>query len=188
VSDAASEFRVLDSSTLCDAGFLSLTRKRVVGPDGSAFDRHVVHHPGAVVVVPVEQDHALLVRQYRVATGRELLEIPAGKRDVEGEPPEVTASRELEEEIGYRAGRLHKLCEFFNSPGFSDEYTHVFLATELEAGERTAASAEEAAMSIEPVALDHVDALIAAGELVDAKSIIGLLLARRFLAGEFAGA
>ena len=81
-------------------------------------------HPGAVVVVPVDADgNALLVRQYRVAAGRDLLEVPAGKRDVPGEPPEVTASRELEEEIGRRAGRLRLLCEFFNSPGFTDEHT-----------------------------------------------------------------
>jgi 8-oxo-dGTP pyrophosphatase MutT (NUDIX family) len=181
-------FRVLDSSTLCDAGFLSLSRKRVVGPDGNEFDRHVVHHPGAVVVVPVDDGDVLLVRQYRVAIGRELLEIPAGKRDVPGEAPVVTANRELEEEIGHHARRLDLLCEFFNSPGFCDEYTYVFLATELEVRERAAVSAEEAHMTIERVPLDAVDSLIATGELVDAKSIIGLLLARRFLAGEFVGA
>ena len=64
--------------------------------------------------------------------GGELLEVPAGKRDVDGEAPEATANRELEEEIGYRAGRLEPLCEFYNSPGFCDEYTYLFLATELE--------------------------------------------------------
>ena len=104
--------------------------------------------------------------------------MPAGKRDVAGEPPDATAARELEEEIGRRAGRLRLLCEFFNSPGFTDEYTYVFLATDLEVCERAAVSAEEAAMTVEPVALADVDALIASGQLVDAKSIIGLLLAR----------
>ena len=181
-------FRVVGSTTLADAGFLQLDRLRVTGPDGSEFDRHVVRHPGAVVVVPVIDGDALLVRQYRVATGRELLEVPAGKRDVEGEAPDATANRELEEEIGYRAGRLDRLCEFFNSPGFCDEYTHLFLATDLQPRTRAAVSAEEAAMTIERVPLDRVDALIVAGELVDAKSIIGLILARRFLAGEFGGA
>jgi ADP-ribose pyrophosphatase len=185
-ADDAHGFRVVASDTLCDAGFLSLARLRVAGADGEEFDRHVVHHPGAVVVVPVVTDsggrrEALLVRQWRVATGRALLELPAGKRDVEGEPPEVTANRELEEEIGYVARRLDKLCEFYNSPGFCDEYTHLFLATELEERARAAVSHEEAAMTIERVALDRVDDLIAAGELVDAKSIIGLLLARQFL-------
>jgi ADP-ribose pyrophosphatase len=175
-------FRVVGSETLVDAGFLQLARVRVEG-HGESFDRHVVHHPGAVVVVPVLDDgDALLVRQWRVATGRALLEVPAGKRDVEGEPPEVTANRELEEEIGYVGRRLDKLAEFYNSPGFCDEYTHLFLATELEQRERAAVSHEEAAMTIERVPLAQVDALIASGDLIDAKSIIGLLLAREFLA------
>jgi 8-oxo-dGTP pyrophosphatase MutT (NUDIX family) len=177
-------FRVLDSSTLCEAGFLSVSRVRVAGPDGDEFDRHVVHHPGAVVVVPVLDGDALLVRQWRVATGATLLEVPAGKRDVDGEAPEATANRELEEEIGYHAGRLDLLCEFYNSPGFCDEYTYLYLATELEARERGAVSAEEAAMTIERVPLDRVDDLIATRALIDAKSIIGLTLARRFLARE----
>jgi ADP-ribose pyrophosphatase len=175
-------FHVVGSETLLDAGFLSISRVRVSGSDGEEFDRHVVHHPGAVVVVPVLDGEAVLVRQWRVATGRELLEVPAGKRDVEGEAPETTANRELVEEIGYEAGRLDKLCEFYNSPGFCDEYTHLFLATELEERTRAAVSHEEAAMTIERVPLDRVDDLIATGELVDAKSILGLLLARQFLA------
>jgi ADP-ribose pyrophosphatase len=133
--------------------------------------------------VPVDVDgRALLVRQYRAAAGRELLEVPAGKRDVAGEPPEATAARELEEEIGRRAGRLQLLCEFFNSPGFTDEYTYVYLATDLEACDRAAESAEEAAMTVEAVALADVEMLISSSELVDAKSIIGLLLARTVLA------
>ena len=178
----SAEFRVVGSDTLCDAGFLSVSRVRVAASDGEEFDRHVVHHPGAVVVVPVIEGEAVLVRQWRVATGRDLLEVPAGKRDVDGEAPETTANRELEEEIGFRAGRLDLMCEFYNSPGFCDEYTYLFLATDLEARPRAAVSAEEAAMTIERVPLARVDALIAAGELVDAKSIIGLLLARQFLA------
>jgi 8-oxo-dGTP pyrophosphatase MutT (NUDIX family) len=172
-------FRVVDRTTLCEAGFLTVERRRVVGPDGDEFDRHVVVHPGAVVVVPVDDDgNALLVRQYRVAAGRELLEVPAGKRDVPGEPPATTARRELEEEVGRRAKEIRLPCEFFNSPGFTDELTSVFLATDLEVCDRAAVSAEEAAMTIESVALSRVDDLIASGELVDGKSMIGLLLAR----------
>jgi ADP-ribose pyrophosphatase len=181
VTDAPG-FRVVGSDTLCDAGFLSLARLRVASDDGEEFDRHVVHHPGAVVVVPVIDGDALLVRQWRVATGRALLEVPAGKRDVAGEAPAATANRELEEEIGFVARRLEPLCEFYNSPGFCDEYTYLFLATDLEARTRAAVSHEEAAMTIEHVPLDRLDELIARGELIDAKSIIGLLLARQVLA------
>jgi ADP-ribose pyrophosphatase len=135
-----------------------------------------------VVVVPVTDDRlVLMVRQYRVATGGVLLELPAGKRDVEGEPPATTAARELEEEIGVRAGALQLLCEFYNSPGFTDEYSYVFLATHLVPTARTAVSAEEAAMTVERVPIDAADALIADGSLVDAKSIIGVLTARAHL-------
>jgi ADP-ribose pyrophosphatase len=179
---SAEPFRVVQRATIAEAGFLSLVRVRVAGPDGSEFDRHVVPHPGAVAVVPVDGDgRALLVRQYRVAVGRALLEVPAGKRDVPGEAPEATAVRELEEEVGRRAGRLVLLCEFYNSPGFTDEHTTVFLATELSLGARAATSAEEQAMSLERVPLAEIDGLVATGDIVDAKSIIGLLLARRFL-------
>jgi 8-oxo-dGTP pyrophosphatase MutT (NUDIX family) len=183
-SERKTGFRVVERTTVCEAGFLTVERRRVAGPDNEEFDRHIVLHPGAVVVVPVDVDgNALLVRQYRVAAGRALLEVPAGKRDVHGETPVDTGARELEEEIGRRAGRLQLLCEFFNSPGFTDEYTYVFLATDLEVCDRAAESAEERAMTVEPVALADVEMLIASGELVDAKSIIGLLLARHALGG-----
>jgi ADP-ribose pyrophosphatase len=153
-------------------------------PSGATFERDIVHHPGAVSVVPLvdEGSAVLLVRQYRAAIDRDLLEIPAGKRDVEGEPPELTARRELEEEVGMRAGRLELLAEFYNSPGFCDEHSYVFLALDLEQSATSAHSPEERHMTVERVALDDVPALIASGELVDAKSIIGLCLAREALA------
>ncbi len=79
----------------------------------------------------------MFVRQYRVAVDEEILEVPAGKRDVDGEPPEETATPRAQEEIGHRAGRMVKLAEFFNTPGFCDEHTHLYLALDLEdLGER----------------------------------------------------
>jgi ADP-ribose pyrophosphatase len=152
-------------------------------PSGQTFDRDVVHHPGAVSVVPVVDDATvIMVRQYRAAVDRELLEIPAGKRDVDGEDIETLARRELEEEIGMRAGTLVKLAEFYNSPGFCDEHSFVFLARDLTSTATAAKGIEEEHMTIENVALAEVPALIAAGALVDAKSIIGLCLARERLA------
>jgi ADP-ribose pyrophosphatase len=175
-------FEVVGSELIARAGFLALTEERVRGPEGDEFTRVVVRHPGAVVVVPVVGDGALLVRQFRAAVGAELLEVPAGKRDVDGEPPEETARRELEEEIGRRPGRLVKLVEFFNTPGFSDEYTHLFAALDLEdLGTTRAVGPEEKAMTVEHVPFAAVDDLVAAGEIRDAKTIIGLLLARRSL-------
>ena len=101
-----SGFRIVGSETVADVGFLKLTEERVAAPDGEALTRYVVRHLGAVVAVPVDEtgEGALLVRQYRVAPDRDLLEVPAGKRDVDGESPEETARRELEEEIGRSPG------------------------------------------------------------------------------------
>jgi ADP-ribose pyrophosphatase len=177
-------FEVTSEREVWHGPLLRFTVATVAGPDGATFEREVVHHPGAVSVVPVadDGDAVLLVRQYRVAVGRDLLEIPAGKRDVEGEPPEATARRELEEEVGMRAGRVEKLAEFYNSPGFCDEHSYVFLALDLTPAASSAHSEEEQHMTVERVLLDDVPVLIASGELMDAKSIIGLCLAREALA------
>ena len=172
-------FRKLAEREVYKGSLISLATGMFAAPNGETFERDIVHHPGAVSIVPVDgDDRVIMVRQYRAAIDRDLLEIPAGKRDVEDEPPEETARRELAEEVGMEAGRLEKLAEFYNSPGFCDEHSWVFLARDLEACEASAHSPEEQEMTVEHIELDAVRGLIAAGELVDAKSIIGLLLAR----------
>ena len=160
---------------------ISVAEGTFVSPSGDEFHRDLVHHPGAVSVVPVDGDEVALVRQYRAAVDLEVLEIPAGKRDVADEPPEVTAHRELAEEGGLAAGRLVKLAAFYNSIGFSDELSHVFLGTDLTPVADDRQGVEEQHMAVERIRLDDVPALIAAGELVDAKTVIGLLLAREHL-------
>jgi ADP-ribose pyrophosphatase len=150
-------------------------------PNGEVVERDVIHHPGAVSVVPIDGDEVILVRQYRAALERDLLEIPAGKRDVADEPPELCAARELAEEIGMAAGSLELVASFYNSAGFCDEYSHVFVATDLSPVPSHAHGLEEEYMTIERHRLDDVPAMIASGELCDAKSIIGLLLALRRL-------
>jgi ADP-ribose pyrophosphatase len=172
-------FRKLTEEPVYDGSLISVGRGTFQSVDGGeSFGRDLVHHPGAVSIVPVDDDRTVvMVRQYRAAIDADLLEIPAGKRDVEGEPPEETAQRELQEEVGMHAGRVEKLAEFYNSPGFSDEYSYVFLGLDLSPVESSAHSPEEAAMEIERVPLDEVPMLIKIGRLVDAKSIIGLCLA-----------
>ena len=158
---------------------ISLVEAVFETPDGVRFTRDIVRHPGAVAVVAVtERDTALLVRQYRGAVDRELLEIPAGTRDVEGEAADATARRELEEEVGVRAGRLRFLGTTLNSPGFCDEESHIYLAQELEPVAPTRHGEEERFLEVVEVALADVDELIAAGEIVDAQTVIGLLLTR----------
>jgi 8-oxo-dGTP pyrophosphatase MutT (NUDIX family) len=179
------EVRKVDEQVVFDGYLISVAQATFEDPSGERFERDLVHHPGAVSVVPVLDggQAVLLVRQYRAAVDRVLLEIPAGKRDVDGEAPEVTAARELEEEVGMRARHLEKLAEFFNSPGFCDEHSFVYLATGLEPTETSAQGVEEEHMTVEEVALADIRSLVASGELVDAKSIIGLALAREALAG-----
>lgn len=178
-------FRRLGEEARYRGELVSLVATVVEGGDGQRFEREIVHHPGAVCIVAViEQGRtALCVRQYRAAADRALLEIPAGKRDVVGEPPEATALRELEEEVGVRAGRLEKLGEFYNSPGFCDELSHVYLATELASGARSPQGAEESDLQVERVELAALEQLVAEGAVVDAKTIIGLCLARARLEG-----
>ena len=179
-----SRFRKLAERSVHQGHLISVAIGTFATPDGEEFERDVVHHPGAVSVVPVldEGTTVLMVRQYRAAIDRDLLEIPAGKRDVKDEAPEVTARRELEEEVGMRAGRIEKLAEFYNSPGFCDEHSFVFMALDLEQCDVSAQGVEEHHMTIERIPLDDVPRMIADGQITDAKSIIGLCLAREALA------
>jgi ADP-ribose pyrophosphatase len=137
--------------------------------------REVVHHPGSAVIVPVFDDGTVgLVRQYRHPAVRYLLEAPAGTL-ASAERPEEGAARELEEEMGVVAGRLEKLTEFFVSPGFCEEKMWVYLATDLS---ETAQRLEDDEMvEIVRVSWARAFEMIADGEIEDAKTIIGLMLA-----------
>ena len=139
------------------------------------YQREVVHHPGSAVMVPLHDDGTVvLVRQYRHPAVKFLLELPAGTLD-DGERPEAGAARELEEELGLVAGRLEKLSEFFVSPGFCEEKMWIYLATELSEGRQRLDEDE----ILDVVRLPMADALemITSGEIQDAKTIIGLILA-----------
>ncbi len=131
--------------------------------------------------MPVVGEQVVLVRQFRAACNEWLLEIPAGKRDVPGEPPTETAGRELVEEVGLKAGELIQLAEFYNSVGFSDEYSYVFLAVDPVAVPTAHDGVEEEFMTVERYDLADVASMIAAGAIVDSKTIIGLLLTLRHL-------
>ena len=177
-------FRKLEETELLRGPVISVGRARFSAPDGTVFERQVVHHPGAVVVVPlIDPGRVVLVRQFRAAVEADLLELPAGKRDVEGEAPEVTAARELVEEVGLAPGRLELLARFYNSPGFSDELSYLFLARDLTPAEAAPAGIEESHLSIHRVDLAEVPAMVADGRIMDAKTIIGLALTREHLAG-----
>ncbi|HWN09502.1 MAG TPA: NUDIX hydrolase [Pyrinomonadaceae bacterium] len=139
------------------------------------YQREVVHHPGSAVIIPVFDDGTIaLVRQYRHPAVRFLVEAPAGTLN-RGEAPEEGAARELEEELGYVAARLEKLTEFFVSPGFCEEKMWVYLATEMTETQQQLEDDE----IVEVVRMPFAQALsmITTGEIDDAKTIIGVMLA-----------
>ena len=179
MSPSETGFSIVGSEVATSTGYLEIERLEIQAPDGSHHERSVVRHPGAVSVVAVEPSgtRTLLVRQYRASIDRELLEVPAGKRDVDGEPPAVTAARELDEEVGHRPGRLVKLAEFHNSPGFCDEAVWVFLGMGLTEVPPHRQGPEEEAMVVHRVPLTEALAMIADGRITDAKTVIGLTLA-----------
>ena len=183
-----SGYRLVESQEIARGGFLTFAEETFESPAGERFVRWMVEHPGAVAAVPVVDGpggpEVLFVRQWRPAIRRLLLEIPAGKLDVPGEDPDDAMHRELAEEIERQAGKLVKLATFWNSPGFSTELTHVYVALDLSPCDRPeAAKEEEQDMTIERVPLAGTGRLIAAGGITDAKTIIGLTLADRYLAG-----
>ena len=171
-------FEAVAEDVVYESRLLRVARATFRGPDGSEFERDVVHHPGWVAVVPVTADgHVVCVRQFRAAVGRWLLEIPAGIRDVGGEPPEDTARRELAEEAGLAADHVELVATIHNSPGFADEQGFVFLATGLRDVPLDRQGVEEDHMEIVRLPIDDAAGLIASGEVTDAKTVVALLLA-----------
>jgi 8-oxo-dGTP pyrophosphatase MutT (NUDIX family) len=176
-------FRQVAEEQVFAAHLFSVARVELSDPEGQPFERFVVHHPGAVAVVAVSDEGSVtLVRQFRAAVGTDLLEIPAGTRDVDGEAPELTAQRELAEEAGLEASRVDLLVGTYNSPGYSDQRTLIYLATGLRPAPTGRTGVEERWMGTEVVALDDVDQLVADGTITDETTILGLLLARLALA------
>jgi len=146
-----------------------------VSEGGLTYQREVVHHNGSAVIVPVFDDGTVaLVRQYRHPAVRYLLEVPAGTL-AKGERPEIGAARELKEELGLVAARLEKLSEFFVSPGFCEEKMWVYLATELSEGEQ--ALDDDEIIDVVRLPIGEALEMITSGEIEDAKTIIGLILA-----------
>ena len=167
---------VLKSEVVFQGRLLTICVDRVRLPDGVESTREVVAHPGAVAMVPLlDAEHVLLVRQWRHPAGRALLEIPAGTLSP-GEDPRDCATRELMEEIAYRPRRLTPLTAMFLAPGYSSELLHVFLAEDLIP--EKLAHDEDERIDIVTVRWEDIDALMRNGEIADAKTISGLLLAR----------
>ncbi|MFQ5934238.1 MAG: NUDIX hydrolase, partial [Dehalococcoidia bacterium] len=166
--------KTIESKTVFNGRLVNLRLDTVALPDGGTACREIVEHGEVVFIVPVDaDDNVLLVRQYRKPAEEVLLEIPAGGIDP-GEEPADAAQRELREETGYMAGNLEPMASFYTSPGFCTEFSHLYLATDLQHDPLESEPDENIILC--PVAADQITRLIQGGEIKDGKSIAGLLL------------
>ena len=190
--DIAERWPVVGQPRQASGAFVTLRTDRVQMPGGEVAERDVVEHPGAVAVVALDgQDRVLLIRQYRHPAGHLLWEIPAGIRDVAGEPPLATAERELLEEAGYRARDWYVLADFFSSPGITTERLLVYLARGLtwvpEPGRGGHIPRhEEAQLLVRWVPLREVVSRFLAGDLHNGVTAVGILSAYAARQGGFA--
>jgi len=165
--------KTLSSQLIYDGRAVKLRVDTVRMPDGRQTTREIVEHDECVAIVAVDaDDNVLLVNQFRKPVEKELLEIPAGGIDT-GEDPETTVRRELREETGYMPGKVARLGGFFSTPGFTNEYLYLYLATDLVHSPLHAEDTDNIKLVRVPVA--QVPDLITSGDICDAKSIAGLL-------------
>lgn len=165
--------KMLSTRMIYKGKIINLRIDTVTLPDGGTGTREIVEYAGAVAVVPVnEKDELLLVRQYRYAVKKALLEIPAGKIEP-GEDPAECARRELLEETGYNAEKLNNVIRFYSTPGFTNEEIHVFLATGLTLQKQNLDDDEF--IDVETVPYETALEMIRTGEICDAKTIAGIL-------------
>ncbi|TZE83428.1 NUDIX hydrolase [Calorimonas adulescens] len=161
----------IKSQKIYDGRIINLRVDEVLLPNGRVAGREIVEHKGAVAVVPITIDNkVVMVKQYRKPAEDELWEIPAGKLEA-GEQPEECAKRELEEETGY-SGEIKKIYEFYTSPGFSDEYIYLYLATGLVPGKQHLDPDE--LLDMQEFSMEEIKDMLTSGAIRDAKTIIGI--------------
>lgn len=173
---AEHEFETVSSETIYVGNIFALRADEVRMPHGNIARREVVEHYGAVAILAMDDDHNIvLVYQYRHPLGRRLWELPAGLLDMGGEPPNVTAARELEEEAGLAATDWRVLVDLVSAPGFSDESVRVYLATGLTDIGRPDAHDEEADLTLRWFPLDEAVRMVLSGEIVNSIAVAGIL-------------
>lgn len=173
------EEKTMKSEKIYKGKMVNLRIDTVELPDKKYSKREIVEHPGSVGIIPITDDeHIILVKQYRKPVEKNLLEIPAGKIEINEEPKE-TALRELHEETGFVANKLEYLLEFYTSPGFSNEKMYLFMAKELI--QDKSEPGEDEYIEVLKVNIEDLINMIIRGEIVDSKTIIGILYAQRYL-------
>ena len=183
--NSGSEPGTLSSVPVHDGRIVHLSVDTVRFPDGSVGELEMIRHSGASAVLPLigrrddPDPEILLIRQYRYASGGYMLEVPAGRPDAPGEDWEVCARRELEEETGMIAGTMTRLTGIFTTPGFTDEFIHLFLAEDLREG--TTAYDHDEFIELARMPLSRALAAIHRGEITDGKTVCAILFAHAFL-------
>jgi ADP-ribose pyrophosphatase len=173
------------TKTIYKGRIVNLNLETVTLPNGATVELEIIHHPGAAAVVPMKDDRTVvLIRQYRHAVGGYIYEIPAGKLHL-GEDPRECAQRELEEEIGYKAGVLDHITSAYTTPGFTDEVIHIYKATQLQRGTQNLGHDE--VLEIAEFPLEKTITMIRDGVIQDAKTIVGLQCVYLQLLGENIG-
>ncbi len=173
------EEKTMKSEKIYEGKIVNLRVDTVELPDKKYSKREIVEHPGAVGIIPITDDGKLiLVRQYRKPVEKFLLEIPAGRLEINEEPRE-TGLRELKEETGYQAEKLEYVFEFYPSAGITTEKIHLFIARGLTPGETDFDSGEF--LETEIVSIKDLERMVKRGEILDSKTVIGLYLAKEYL-------
>lgn len=164
--------QLMNSQTIYTGRVFDVSVDTVVLPNGKQTTREFVHHRQAVAILPIGNDgKIILIRQYRHCTGEELLEIPAGSID-DGEHSEEALQRELAEETGYIAGRYEKLCSAYTTPGFTNEFTHFYVAKDLSPHKRQ--GDDDEFIAVEPYSVGEVMVMIRQGAIKDAKTVLAI--------------
>lgn len=172
-------FELIKSEVLMKGRAFAIRRDHLKTPDGHETKFEIIEHGGSVVIIPVDENgNVLLVRQYRHATGGDLLELPAGTLD-DGEAPEVCAAREIREETGMAAEKLTKVSEFYLAPGYSTEFMVVYLATGLS--DNPLDADDDEFLSVETIPVTEAIKMAERGDIPDAKSLAAFFLAKASL-------
>lgn len=170
---------IIRTEHIYDGKIVKLDLHDVQLPDGQPAKREIIRHPGAVAIVPLDENqYVLMVRQFRLAAGKVMLEIPAGTLNPD-EPPEVCAVRELQEEIQHKPNRIESLGGVYTAPGYTTEFIHLFLAIGLEPS--TLDGDADEFIEVERIPLKDAVGMVERGEIMDSKTVTGLLWVARKL-------
>ena len=172
------EEKTMRCERIYEGKILNLKIETVELPNKKYSKREIIEHPNGVAIIPIVEDSLIMVKQYRKAVDKVMLELPAGLLEVNEEPKEA-ALRELKEETGYESEKVKYIMEFYTSPGYCNEKIYLFLATNLKEGVAMPEPGESVVH--EKYSIEELAKMVSRGEIVDSKTIIGINIAQNYL-------